>query len=639
MYRHNSYSPSAMALAVAVCASGAALRCDAADTRLDPIVVTATRSERPVASSLAATTVITQQDIQRRRPRDVIELLKSVPGVDAVQRGGLGGESSVFLRGTNANHMLLLIDGQRVGSATLGSASLQYLDPNQIERIEIVRGPLSSLYGSDAVGGVIQVFTRKGKGASPLSLHAGVGSNNTQSHAASTGVDIGGWISSAGISHVDSEGYNRSFSELPGSEDDDAYRNTTFNISTKRAFGPHDVNFQYLRSAAETEYDAIDYCRNISGICNPYSEITSESGSIGGDYAVNDAVQLKSSLGMSKDVSTTEDDADAAVDDAFTTWRNSLLLQADWQLDANTLLSAGFDYTRDRVRGAIEGYDPVTFDPLPRVNYDRTVRGNRAWFAQSQNRIGITDLIVALRSDDNDAFGRETTGNFSIGVDVTERTRLVYAGGSAFHTPTFNDLYWPDPSGPGNPDLKPEKSVSHELRVEHRVDNASYSLAIYRTEISDLIQWQPIDPKDPDSLWTPTNIADADIEGAEFTSRHELGDVTINASYSYTRPLDADTDKQLINRTRQKLAVGVDRRWGGFVIGAEATVYGKRYMDQENLVSTPGYSMFDMHMSFDLTSTLTASMKINNLFNRDYVVIDRYREDGSSAMFAVDYKL
>lgn len=629
-------------LTLAICVACAGISPSYANdkpAKLDTVVITATRTEKPLTTSLAAATIITAQDIERQQPRDVIELLKTVPGVDATQRGGLGAESSVFIRGTNANHMLLLIDGQRVGSATLGSASLQHLDPNQIERIEIVRGPLSSLYGSDAIGGVIQVFTRKGKTASPLSLHAGVGSNNTKHQAAHASADIGGWISNAGISHLDTDGYNRSFSELPGSEDDDAYRNTTVNVTTAREFGTHDVNFQYLRSEAETEYDAIDYCRNPSGVCRPYSEIVNEVGSVGGSYAFSDALKLKSSIGVSKDASTTKDDADANVDDAFTTWRNALLLQMDWQLYKDALLSGGFDYTRDRVRGAIEGYDPVTYEPLPRVNYDRSVRGNRAWFAQLQNRIGSADLIVGVRNDDNDAFGNESTGNISVGIDATENTRFILATGSAFHTPTFNDLYWPDPSGPGNPHLKPEKSVSHELRIEHRVEHSTYSAAIYQTDISDLIQWQPVDPNNTYGPWTPTNIADAEIRGAELATSHVVGDITVNASYSYTRPIDSATDNQLINRTRQKLAVGVDRRLGGFVIGIEAASYDKRYMDQANLVSTSGYSVLDLHMSYELSRELTASMKMNNFFNRNYVVIDRYREAGSTAMLAINYKL
>jgi vitamin B12 transporter len=619
---------------------GVALNCSAAEPQLDAVVVTATRTERPAVSTLAATTVITQQDIQRQQPRDVIELLKTVPGVDATQRGGLGAESSVFIRGTNANHLLLLIDGQRVGSATLGGASLQYLDPNRVERIEIVRGPLSSLYGSDAIGGVIQVFTKKSDAARPVALHAGFGSNATQDYGANVSADIDGWISSAGISHLDTNGYNRTFSDIPGSEDDDAYRSTTANVATRRQFGAHEVNFQYLRNEAETEYDAIDSCRNKSGICEPFSRIINEVGSIGGTYAVNDAFKLKTSVGASKDKTTTQDDADPATDDAFTTWRNSLLLQGDWQLDKDALLSAGFDYTRDRVRGAVAvEFDPVTSVPTTFSNYNDTTRGNRAWFAQLQNRIGIADVIFGFRNDDNDAFGRESTGNFSIGIDATQNTRIVFATGSAFHAPSFNDLYWPDPYGPGNPDLVPEQSVSNELRVEHRSESAIYSAAIYQTEISDLIQWQPIDPTDEFSPWTPTNIADAEIQGAELTTSQTISDFTIAASYSYTRPIDTETENQLINRTRQKLAVSVDRRFGNVAIGVDATAYGKRYMDQSNLINASGYGLLDLRMSYDLSSDLTTSLKVGNLLDRDYVVIDRYREDGINATLNIDYRL
>lgn len=628
-------------LALAVCGAGVTLNCTAAETpkQLDTVFVTATRTERPVASSLAATTVITQQDIQRQQPRDVIELLKTVPGVDATQRGGIGAESSVFIRGTNANHMLLLVDGQRVGSATLGGASLQHLDPNQIERIEIVRGPLSSLYGSDAIGGVIQVFTKKGKPERPVALHAGFGSNATQKYAASVSTDIGGWISSASVSYLDTNGYNRSFSEIPGSQDNDAYRNTTANIATRRQFGVHEINFQYLRNEAETEYDAIDYCSNASGICQPFSKIINEVGSVGGTYAVNDAFKLKSSVGATKDSSTTEDDTDASVDDTFTTWRNVFLLQGDWQLDHNALLSAGFDYTRDRVRGAIAtAYDPITYEPTF-SNYNETTRGNRAWFAQLQNRIGIADLVFGFRNDDNDAFGRESTGNVSIGIDATDSTRIVIASGSAFHAPTFNDLYWPDPYGPGNPNLVAEQSVSNELRVEHRKDKATYSASVYQTEISDLIQWQPVDPSDANGPWTPTNIAEAEIQGAELVTSQTLGDYIVAASYSYTRPLDTETDTQLINRTRQKLAVTVDRRFGAFAVGIDMNAYDKRFMDQANLVSTSGYGLVDLLMSYDVSRDLTTSLKINNLLDRDYVVIDRYREDGVNAMFSVDYRM
>jgi vitamin B12 transporter len=641
MYRRKTRYSATMPLAFAVCGAGAALDCSATNPpTLNTVVVTATRTERSAASTLAANTVITQQDIQRQQPHDVIELLKTVPGVDAIQRGGLGGESSVFMRGTNANHMLLLIDGQRVGSATLGSASLQYLDPNQIERIEIVRGPLSSLYGSDAIGGVVQIFTKKNNPARPVSLHAGYGSNETRNYAASASVAIAGWVSNAGLSYLDTDGYNRTFSDIPGSEDEDAYRSATVNIGTRRQFGAHEINFHYLRNEAETEYDAIDSCYNASGICQPFSSIVNEVGSVGGTYAVNTAFRLKSNIGVSKDKTTTEDDANAATDDAFTTWRDSFLLQGDWQLDTNALLSAGFDYTRDRVRGAIAvSFDPVTRKPTAFSNYNDTSRGNRAWFAQLQNRIGIADLVFGFRNDDNDAFGRKSTGNVSIGIDAGETTRVVFASGSAFHAPSFNDLYWPDPYGPGNPDLVPEQSTSNELRVEHRRGEASYSAAIYQTEISDLIQWQPIDPGDEFSPWRPINIAEAEIQGAELTTTQAISDFAISASYSYTRPLDTETDNQLINRTRHKFAVSADRRFGAFAIGIDATVFGKRYMDQENLVSAGGYGLVDLRMSYDMSDDLTTSLKIRNLLDRDYVVIDRYREDGINATLSVEYKL
>ena len=605
----------------------------------NPVIVTATRTAQTLSTSLAPATVITQEDIERLRPRDVIELLKYVPGVDTTQRGGAGADSSTFIRGTNSNHLLVLVDGQRVGSATSGGTSLQYVDPSQIERIEIVRGPLSSLYGSDAIGGVIQIITKKGSKAHPVTLHAAAGSNQTREAAINASADIAGWNSSVGVSHYNTEGYNRTFSETGGSEDDDAYRNSTVNVSSQRTLGAGAVNLQYLRNEAESEYDAISYCSNASGVCMPYSEIVNESGSVGGSYAFSDEFKLSSSIGSAKDVTTAKDDANAAVNDSFTTWRNSFLLQGDWQLDQNAVFTAGFDYTRDRVRGAIVGYDPVTYEPLPATNYDKTTRGNRAWFAQLQNRIGKADFLFGFRNDDNDAFGRETTGNFSLGINATQSTRVIWSSGSAFHAPTFNDLYWPDPSGPGNPDLLPEQSISHELRIEQRTQDAVYSASLYQTEITDLIQWQPTDPADDYSPWTPVNVADADIQGAELGATICLEDYIIQGSYSYTRPRNAETDTQLINRSRQKLTVSVDRKFGAFGIGIDATAYSKRYMDQDNITSTGGYGLIDLRLSYDVMRNLTTALKVGNALDRDYVVVDRYREDRVNAMFSVDYKL
>lgn len=413
---------------------------------LDQVVVTASRTAQTQDQTLAPVTVIDRAQIERRQVNSLQDLLRGEAGVSLANNGGPGKPTSLFLRGTESDQVVVLIDGVRIGSATSGGAALQDLPIEQIERIEIVRGPFSSLYGSEALGGVIQIFTRRPQGRFVPTFSAAAGSDNARRYSAGLAgrsegdlSESGGWYSANAV-HDETDGIN-AYLDTNSSDydpDRDGYRNDSLSVQGGWRFNRQwDADVHALRAQSRNEYDGSAFGGNLSkGVQQ----------AVGGRvrYAPIDAVKLTASVGSSSDFS----DAyyDGAYLSTYDTRRKQGALQADIAAGAG-LFTVGFDWQRD----AIASSD----------NYDADSRIDRAAFAQWQQSFGAQSLQVSLRRNDNSQFGGKTTGSLLWGWDVAEHLRLTASYGTAFKAPTFNELYYPDF---GNPLLGPETSKSAEAR-------------------------------------------------------------------------------------------------------------------------------------------------------------------------------
>ncbi|MDQ2696294.1 MAG: TonB-dependent receptor, partial [Pseudomonadota bacterium] len=385
------------------------------------LTITGTRTARPVAQSLAPVTVIGREDIHRQQSRSVAELLRGLPGVNVDAQGGYGKQTSLFVRGANSDHVLLLIDGVRHESATLGLPALQHLPPEQIERIEYVRGPRSSLYGSDAIGGVIQVFTRRGAPGLQAGGSAGFGTYDSGQLSAWLGGGHDNTTFNLGVSHFRTDGFNAT---TPASfvfePDADGYENNAVNLRLEHSFGGGwRIAAHGLRAEGDNEFD--------SGGTRPSDETVQQILGLDLEAPLTGVWTSRLHIGESRDEFEARD---PVFPGRFDTRRHVVNWQNDLDLAPGQLLTLGVDYYRD----AVDSSTAFTEDDTD----------NLGVFVQHQARFGRHEVIAGLRHEDTDAFGGETTGNLGWGFDLTPALRLTAAYGGGFATPTFNDLFFPD---------------------------------------------------------------------------------------------------------------------------------------------------------------------------------------------------
>jgi vitamin B12 transporter len=584
---------------------------------LDSVVVTATRTAITADAALAAIEVIERRDIEQSTARSLPELLRGRAGITLVNQGGLGKLSTLFLRGTESDHTLFLVDGVRVGNATSGLASLQDLPLAQIERIEIVRGPRSSLYGADAIGGVIQVFTRRGEGDAGVRGRAAIGSGSHGLGEASAGLDLRGARGGVGIdlAHQSTDGINAcrgyfdpaTFSGagcfiVPGTNlDRDGYRN---NSATLRAdFTPNEAwqfDARALRATGHNDYDG-DYVDN--------SDIVQQV--VGGSvrWKASEAVQLRLSAGRNTDVS--DNYIGNTFANRFDTTRDSASLQGDVSVAAGHVLTAGFDWLRDRA----DVQDP--WSPFS------AARGNRAAFAQYQGKAGTHDLQASLRRDDNDQFGGKTTGGIAWGFGFAEGWRVTASHATAFKAPTFNELYYPFF---GNPALRPEAARSSELSLRHDRGGWQFQLNAYRNDIDDLIVYDT-------AIFAANNIETARIRGVELTASGKLGAWLLRgqAGTLDARNLSSGGNhgKRLPRRPQHSARLDLERDLGdAFAIGLSGIAEGARWDNVGNTLRVGGYGTVDARLSWRFAAGWTLQANLVNAFDRRYETTAYYHQPG-----------
>ncbi|WP_127476041.1 TonB-dependent receptor domain-containing protein [Sulfurivermis fontis] len=599
-----------LSLAAALLAGGTSVSIHASET-IAPVIVTATRTAQTVDDSLAAVTVLDREAIAASQARSVTELLAGLPGVQVTSNGGYGKSSSVHLRGTNANHVLVLVDGMRIGSATMGSVSFEDLPLDSIERIEIVRGPRSSLYGADAIGGVIQIFTRGGQGAPRLRAAVGSGSHDT--YRASAGLDgkQGNTRYALDVSRLTTQGFN----SIDGNDPDrDGYRRTAASARIDHHYTPdHSLSVSALRSEGYNEYDGWLASQSYT------SESVQQALNARWDIALSDIWYSRLSVGESRDES--RNFSAGVAGDEFRTRRNQVSWQHDVQAGDSLLLTLGADHMVDKVETT--------------ATYSRTRRDNSALFAQGQLEQGRANWLLGLRRDDNDAYGTHTTGNLAWGYRLDDGTRLTASYGTAFKAPTFNDLYYQDAWGSnGNPDLKPEQSASSEIGVQNAFPGGQWQLRAYRTTIDNLIQWVQIAPW----TWQPNNVGKARIDGLECGVSGMLGAWQLGVTLDLTDARDSATDARLPNRARESARIVLERQHGRLHSRLDWRAVGRRYADAANTQEVAGYGVLNAALHYDIEQDWRVEARVDNLLDQPYQEVSGYNTAGRTLFVGVSYR-
>lgn len=601
---------SRLALAVAL-APGLAVADDLSRDqalKLSDTVITANRDVQQRGESSAAISVFTRQDIERLNPSSVGELLSRVPGVQVIRNGGRGANTSLFIRGTSNAQSLVLIDGVRIGSASSGGAALQYLSVEQIERIEVLRGSRSAMYGADALGGVVQIFTRRGEGEG---LHP---------YLRLAGGSEGTWERSLGLSGGDgrtrynltgsleeTDGIDRTDLSYASDADHDAFRNRSFSLNLAHSLSDDlEIGLSAVDQRGKSEYDnpsgRYDSSTRLSYPAENWSEFSQSSVSAYVDANLADSWSSRLELGHSEDK---QEDFDKLFpgSDVFNTYRDSAAWLNTLQLGNDQQLRVGLDYQEDNLHSS--------------TAYSEEERWNQAAFIQHSYQGEHFSTELGLRHDKNEQYGSENTWNAALTLPLNQANELVLSYAEGFRVPTLNDLYWPAGAWyVGNPDLAPEKSRSYELQWRSQLaEGTRLEASLYRTDVDDLITyvWDS-----STSIGRNYNVDQARINGFEVSLQQQLGAWTGNLSLSIIDPRDRDSGHTLARRAKRHLSLDLDRRLGDFNVGATWQAYSQRYDDVANNREIAGYGVLDLRGSWQASKELAFDLKLANLLDKGY---------------------
>lgn len=543
---------------------------------LDELVVTPTLTERSVAEIDLSVTLIDAATLQRQQPLDLADVLRAQPGVDVVSNGGFGKATSLFIRGTSASQSLLLLDGVRMGSATNGNPSWQFVPPQLIERVELVRGPRGVIYGADAIGGVVQAFTRRGEEDTGLWAAAGAGSFSSREYALGYRMGTASSSLSAGVNHFETDG----IALRPGDERK-GYDNTSFMLRGDTGLGNGmELGATALRSQGTTAY--------IGG----ETDFVHQSLSLRAAVPVSDHWSLHATLSEGRDENTNIQPNGTT---EFDTRRRELRTYGIATLGEHELVIGG-DYRDDVVAST--------------TAYDERSRDNFGLFLQGLVRLGPVDVQPGVRWDDNQAYGSEFTSGLTLGWQLSEAYRLRAGVGTAFRAPTFNDLYFP---GFGNPDVQPETSRSIEAGLTARHAGWFWDLAVYQTDIDDLIAFRVVDGR-----FAAFNVDEARIRGFEAAAGMALANWELSAAYSHLDPVNRDTGLRLLRRTRDSLRLEADATFGALSVGATSIVQGHRYNNAAATERLGGFGLLNLRAGWQLSEEWSVRLTVDNALDKTY---------------------
>ncbi|MCF5853196.1 TonB-dependent receptor domain-containing protein [Aeromonas veronii] len=580
------------------------------------LVITANRVEQPVSSVLAPVVVIDRAEIESRQVQSLPELLKTLPGVQIATLGGRGHISSLFIRGTNSNHSLVLMNGRPIAAMVAGTPDLSQIPLGNIERIEYIRGPRAAVYGSDAIGGVINLITKtSAKNGSETHLKGGAGSHG---------------YGQGELRTVQSLGQKTDMNMLIGYERTDGF-DVVANVQQPDRDGFSGRNGQIGLNHAFNDAWSADF--NAQG----YDNLTDTDGSTdqsrvqafqydgGVKFQGKDLIsRLEASYGENKLKTWQEAKGEASGEPIHTgltrfSWINS------WNGIEGVNLTGGADWQREEMKSDSRGYGK-TFNAPGRDNTGLFAVGSYRWQALLWELSG--------RTDDNQQYGRHNTWSAASGLDIDENHNVRLSYGTGFKAPTFNQLYYP---GSENPTLKPEESKNLELGLSGRYSAWDWSVNLYRNRIDNLIYCLT----SMSYTCNPKNTT-ADIKGVETELGIDTGPVHHRLSYDYTRAKDTgNQDLQLLRRAEHKGSWIADTRFDAATLTAELLYVGKRYDNNwatSQRVELSAYTLLNLATSYEVTQQFTLAGRIDNVFDRDYAPAYGYASPGSEFKVTADYR-
>jgi vitamin B12 transporter len=594
---------------------------------LDEVVVTATRTEQALTQTLSHTTVITRRDIEVAQVADVPALLRTFAGVEVYQGGGVGKQHSLFLRGSNSSHTLVLLDGVRIGSATAGTTQIDQLMLEQIDRIEIVRGNVSSLYGSEAIGGVIQIFTRRGKGAPSVNGSMGVGSHNTMQAAAGFGGEIERTSFNVQLSKYMTDGVSAIDPRVVATvnPDRDGYDNASASVYVRHAFDGASLSVSLFDSSASNQTDnAFGAAADVNGSTSHIQKVALAAES---RFADNWQSLLQLSRGVDDIQNLLNGAPDAGLGAQFRTTSDQYVWLNTLQIGERNVLLVGLEQLRQQVDSSTQ--------------YIRTGRTDDSLYVGYTGHYGIQQVQLNLRNDGYSDFGSANTWLLGYGIDVSDAWRVSASVGTAFKAPTLNDLFYPFTdfgfgfSYSGNPGLKPEHSRNSELGVHYAHAGHRLDMVYFDNHIRDLIVI------DTQAASTMINLDEARSDGIELAYAGKFGDTSINLAATWQDPRNAQSGQPLLRRARHFSTVAVTQRSGVTLIGVEWQHSGAREdIDINTFARTAlaAYDVLNLSASLSISPHLELSARVDNLLDQEHMLAHGYNTPGRTLYVGLSYR-
>ncbi|WP_221075761.1 TonB-dependent receptor domain-containing protein [Agarivorans aestuarii] len=584
------------------------------------MVVTANRMEQTEASVIAPLTVVSRSEIESSGAQDIIDVLSQQVGISVTRNGGKGHSESVFIRGTSSTQSLFLIDGVKVNTATNGGAQLSLLPLEFVERIEIIRGARASIYGADAVGGVINIITRPEFGSEYAGLKAAVGSENSGKIAGRASGLLGESTQYNLVLSADkSDGYD--IRPQDNLDENYGYKATGGLFSLDHRFNQAwRGRIFVIRNDGEAE------------IIQGGKALNKTRQSVYGASANYNNNKWSSELGLSyhQDRSDTAPAENFVDPQRYTTERQAANWLLAYEFDQQWLLQGGLDYQKDDISGTS-------------LVYQQESRDNKAAHIGARGDYEQHILEASLRYDDNEHYGDHTTYNLGWAWQLQPDLTFNVLHGTAFRAPTFNDLYYP---GSENPNLKAETSENTEFGFALNLLRSQWQFNVFRNDVDNLIAWGCVARCDndysgtPDTwpLWTPDNVSDARIQGVEIQGDFSTAWLNHRVIVEFLDPKDRGTNKNLIRRPEEQVKYKADMYWQSLQVVVDFLWRGESYADAANTTTIGSYSVWNLGFNHQLTNDLKLAIKVQNLFDKEYSTVNDYQAQGRTFELGASYQ-
>ena len=582
----------------------------------DAVVVTASRIEQRIRDAIPHTTVLTRRDIVDSQAIDLPSLLRTEAGFEMQQNGGVGSVySPLSLRGGSSAQALILVDGVRIEDASFGQSAIQHIMLDDVERVEIVRGNVSSLYGSGGVGGVVQVFTRRGRGAPSVSAQAMTGSRDTAKVLAGVGGELGATRFNVSASRFRTGGFSAiDPSVAPAANlDKDGYRNESVIASVSHALSRrHELGVSLLRTRADLEYDSA---------FDTAGDVHRSGQDLGMSQAWWEARLIeawRSRLTAAEGTDYRTDTLNGNFSFSANTRNRQLIWENEARVAPEHALTLGLEALQQVLASSSVGDRSRSVDAL-RIGY--------------LGRLGRHSLQANARNEDYSDFGKAETYFFGYGFDLTDAWRLTASTATAFRAPTFNDLYFP--FGIGNPDLRPERSRTRELGVQWARGPHRLRVVAFDTEYTDAIVF---------SAGTTRNVLQASVTGVESSYSGRLAGFDVRASLTVQDPVEQSPggqQVQAIRRSKHFGSVSVQRTIERWRLGAQLNGAGERRDTQIVTFASlqePGYSVLNLTARYNFSKALFAALRVENALGESYHLVNGFNAPPRGAFLTVGWQ-